>query len=77
MKELRRILVVRTDRIGDVILTLPMLEILRKNFPHARLAVLIRRYTKDLVEGNSNVDEILFYDDGAMPQLITAKTCEG
>ena len=64
MKELRRILVVRTDRIGDVILTLPMLEILRKNFPHARLAVLIRRYTKDLVEGNTNVDEILFYDDG-------------
>jgi len=64
MKEFRRILVVRTDRIGDVILTLPMVEVLRKNFPHAHIAMLIRRYTRELVEGNKNIDEILFYDDG-------------
>lgn len=64
MKEFRRILVVRTDRIGDVILTLPMLEVLRKNFPQAHIAILIRQYTRELLEGNNNIDEILFYDDG-------------
>ncbi len=64
MREFRRILVVRIDRIGDVILTLPMLDVLRKNFPHAHIAILLRRYTKELVEENKNIDEILFYDNG-------------
>lgn len=64
MREFRRILVVRTDRIGDVILTLPMLEVLRKCFPHAHIAMLIRRYTKELVDENKNIDEMLFYDNG-------------
>lgn len=67
MDDVRRILVVRTDRIGDVILTLPMLEVLRENFPQATIAVLVRQYTKELVEGNKNVDEVLLYDDGSKP----------
>ena len=64
MQEFRRILVVRTDRIGDVILTLPMLELLRRKFPSAHIAMLVRYYTKDLVDDNKNLDEIILYDDG-------------
>jgi heptosyltransferase-3 len=60
----KRILIVRTDRIGDVILTLPMAEVLKQNFPHVHLTLLVRRSTAELVEGNRFVDQILFYDDG-------------
>lgn len=67
MKHIERVLVVRTDRIGDVILTLPMLEVLRKNFPKAHIAVLIRQYTAELLEGNPHVNEVLLYDDGRTP----------
>jgi len=67
MKQIDRILVVRTDRIGDVILTLPMLEVLRNNFPRAHIAVLIRQYTADLLKGNPHVNEVLYYDDGRAP----------
>jgi heptosyltransferase-3 len=67
MKRIERILVVRTDRIGDVILTLPMLEVLRKNFPTAHIAVLVRKYTGELLEGNPNVDGVLIYDNGRAP----------
>ena len=67
----KRILLVRTDRLGDVILTLPMLSVLRKQFPDAYLAVLLRSYTAPIVEGNPHLDEIILYDDDG-GQLIPA-----
>lgn len=62
-----RILVVRTDRLGDVVLTLPVLSSLRRCFPGARLSVLLRQYTGAIVAGNPFVDDIIWYDkDGAL-----------
>lgn len=63
-KKFRNILVARTDRIGDVVLTLPMLPILKAYYPQARLAMLLRSYTAELVEGNPYLDRILLYDHG-------------
>lgn len=61
---IKRILLVRTDRLGDVILTLPMLPVLRRCFPDAHIAMLLRRYTGGIIEGNPHVNELLWYDDG-------------
>ncbi len=62
-KQVKRILLVRTDRLGDVILTLPMLPAIRACFPDAYIAMLLRRYTGEIVEGNPYVNELLWYDD--------------
>lgn len=62
--ETKRILVVRTDRLGDVILTLPMLPRLKKCIPDAHIAMLLSRYTGEIVERNPYIDELLWYDDG-------------
>ncbi len=59
---MQNILVVRTDRIGDVILTLPMVEALKSNFPNARVTMLISSYTSALVEGIA--DTLLYSRDG-------------
>jgi len=37
MKRPDSILIVKLSAIGDVVHTLPLLEVLRKNFPHARI----------------------------------------
>ena len=63
MSEIRRILVVRTDRIGDVVLTLPMVDILRMNFPDSSIAMLTKRYTSDLAKNSENVDDVILFDD--------------
>ncbi len=63
----QRILIVRTDRIGDVILTLPMAQALKRNLPGVIIGMLIQRYTSELVELNPSVDHILYYDDGTKP----------
>ncbi len=59
----RKILIIRTDRIGDVILTLPMASILKKNFPDVHITMMIQRYTSDLVQADKHVDEIVYYDN--------------
>jgi ADP-heptose:LPS heptosyltransferase len=56
-------LIVRTDRIGDVILTFPMAQALRRLYPEARIAMLVRNYTAPLVKDHPSVDEHLLYDD--------------
>ncbi len=62
MKKYRNILVVRTDRVGDVILTTPALAALRAGYPKARISILMAPSNLELVEGNPNLDEVLFDD---------------
>jgi heptosyltransferase III len=66
----RRILVVRTDRLGDVVLTLPMLPLLREWYPDAYLAMLLSRYTGEIVEGNPSLDAIIWDDAGGQTKPV-------
>lgn len=58
----KRILVVRTDRIGDVLLSTPVIKALRQGYPHAYIAMMTSPYAKDIVEGNPYLDEVIIYD---------------
>ncbi|MBU2540553.1 MAG: glycosyltransferase family 9 protein [Candidatus Omnitrophica bacterium] len=62
-ENIKRILVIRLDRIGDVALTTPALRALRESFTHAKIYLLTRSYAKDLVVGNTDIDELLIFDD--------------
>ena len=57
-----RILVVRTDRIGDVVLTTPVLKALRENYPASHIAMMVNPQTKELLEGNPYLNEVIVYD---------------
>lgn len=54
----RRIVVSRTDRIGDLLLALPVFESLRASFPGARLTALVSSYAREVVERHPCVDEV-------------------
>lgn len=58
----QKILLIRTDRIGDVLLTTPAIYAVRKRFPSSHIAVMVRPYTKDIVEGNPYINEVILYD---------------
>ena len=57
-----RFLLIRTDRIGDTILTLPSVSAIRKNFPNSFIAFLSQPYTKPLIEQYSGIDLLITYD---------------
>lgn len=63
MKSPEKILIVRTDRIGDVVLSIPMAETIKRKYPDCRITYLIREYTKALLDGNSFINEILIADE--------------
>src|SRR5512143_1441155 len=65
-----RILVVRTDRIGDVILTLPMAHVLKKQYPSSHVAMLIREYTAELVRLHTSVDALICDDAAGRPLAL-------
>jgi heptosyltransferase III len=55
----RNILIVRTDRIGDVVLSLPVAYSIKKFYPDCRITFLLKNYTKSLVENHPCVDNII------------------
>ncbi len=63
MPNKQRILLSRTDSIGDVVLTLPMAGVLKGNFPDCQIVFLGRTYTKAIIESSEHVDLFVNYDD--------------
>ncbi|MDD5282079.1 MAG: lipopolysaccharide heptosyltransferase II [Candidatus Omnitrophica bacterium] len=58
----RRILIVRTDRIGDVLLSTPVIKALRQKYPQAYISMMVAPYARDIVEANPYLDETIIYD---------------
>lgn len=61
-----RIAIIRTDRIGDMVLTLPMFPVLRQRFPDAELVLCTRRYVEPLVgklDTLGVIDDVIYVDD--------------
>ena len=63
MMKQKRILIIRPDRIGDVVLSTPLPREIKKTFPNSFVAVLVKKYTEDIYFNNPNVDKILLIDD--------------
>jgi lipopolysaccharide heptosyltransferase II len=59
---IRRILVVRVDLLGDLVMTLPAIEALRARWPQARLAVLCTPLAAPIAARSTAVDVVYSYD---------------
>ncbi len=62
-KNFQNILIVRTDRIGDVVLSLPLTTIIKNKYPNAEISFLLRDYTKDLLYKHPAVDKVLVLEE--------------
>ncbi len=60
--KIHKILVVRTDRIGDLLLSTPAIRALREVFPSSHIAIMVSPYTKELAKQNPDLDEVIIYD---------------
>ena len=61
----KKILISRTDSIGDVVLTLPLAGYLKQNYPGVKLGFLGRNYTQPIVKLATGVDEFFSWDEVA------------
>jgi ADP-heptose:LPS heptosyltransferase len=62
LRQLKSILVLRLDEIGDMVLTTPFLRELRRNAPQAWITLVVKPDTQNLVEFCPYVNEVLVFD---------------
>lgn len=68
----RSVLVIRPDRMGDVVLSTPVYESIKKSFPHLRVSVLVDSVNVSILADNPNIDEIIPFDP-ASPVAVLGK----
>jgi ADP-heptose:LPS heptosyltransferase len=64
-----RILLSRTDRIGDLVLSTPAIATVRASFPNAHVAIVTSEYNRVVMERNDDVDELI-----VMPRASALQT---
>ena len=68
-----KIIISRTDSIGDVLLTIPLCFWIKNNFPKTKIAFLCKNYTIPVLNQVSVIDEILpidgLFDQSTLDQI--------
>ncbi len=57
------IIISRTDKIGDIILTLPLISAVKSTFISSKIIFLASRRIGDLLDGYNQIDELVFIED--------------
>jgi len=70
--EPRRVLVIQTAFLGDIVLTIPLLRALKKYNPEAEVYLLTTPTGKELLKGQDIVDKIIVYDKKDTEKGISA-----
>jgi heptosyltransferase III len=60
---LKTFIISRTDSIGDVMLTLPVAGVLKREFPGCKILFLGKKYTTEVIHCCANVDRFLDWDE--------------
>ena len=58
----QRILIIKPSSLGDVTHALPVLHLLRKRWPNAKISWLVAPYCSGLLEGHPDLDEVILFD---------------
>lgn len=59
LKDVQKILIIQLRRIGDVLLTTPVIKVLREHYPQSHIAFLTNPMSYDVLSGNPYLDEII------------------
>lgn len=68
--EIKRIIISRTDKIGDLILSIPSFYMVSKMYPNAEIIVLVRKYNYEIVKNLPYISRIVKIDDFKQEELI-------
>lgn len=73
---MEKILISRTDGIGDLLLTTPLIHEVKVKYPSAKLTVLVSKYAEPLLFNNPDVDSTIIYDKQNPGALLAALKAE-
>jgi len=59
--QLRRVLFLRPDRLGDTVCSFPLIDAIREHFPHVKIGILASHRNLALIRNDSRFDEVFIY----------------
>lgn len=62
IRSVKRVLIVKLQHLGDVLLTTPLISVLKGQFPHLEIDTLVYQETKPVLEGNIQLRQIYTID---------------
>lgn len=72
-KEYSRILIVEVNWLGDVLFSTPFIRAIRARFKASHIACMLPPRTREILENNPNIDEIIIYDEKGIHRGIVGK----
>ena len=73
LPNISKILIIRTDGIGDLLNSTPAIALLRQNYTSAEITVLARPLNAPVLIGNPDVDKVLVFDRRGEHRQVTAQ----
>jgi len=61
-KPIKSVLLIRLDHLGDVLLTTPAIKSLKKQFPHARLTMIVKGWSYEAIRNSPHIDKIIIFN---------------
>jgi len=69
----KRILIIEVNWLGDVLFSTPFIRAVRDDNPDGYIACLVHPRTKEILEGSTAINEIVFYDEEGLHKGILGK----
>jgi len=54
--------VVKLERIGDLVLSIPAIHSIKKKFPESKLTIIVNSYTQEVIKNDPNIDSVIVYN---------------
>ena len=61
-ESINKILLVKMERIGDLVLSTPPIRAVREHFPHSHISIIADPSTKQIIENDPHLNEVIVYD---------------
>ncbi|MFH1562887.1 MAG: lipopolysaccharide heptosyltransferase II [Nitrospirota bacterium] len=62
MEDDKKILIIRLSSIGDIVLASPLIRLVRKKFPQAKIDMLVCSEFEELISANPNLSQVILFD---------------
>lgn len=70
-REIKKIIILRTEHIGDYSLSLPLLRAIREKYPGAIIDVVVGSWNKDFAESTPYIDNVIIFDNPLIKRNIS------
>ena len=70
---LKNICIIRDDRLGDTILTLPIVKQIKKEYPNSQITLIISKISEDLIKLCDYVDKYLVFSNNKIINKINSQ----